>query len=276
MSYYLEENQRLYLKYERTDHGGLDGYKKALSEYKIIDLPFVEIPITTRCLRSCSKCSNLIPYLPEHKDYPLDELMIDMDTLSTHFDTIYRLKLHGGEPLMHRDLATIIEYALKLPNVFDIRISTSGMVLPDTNALRAMENKKFILHISSYKDVDAGPLINALESHGIRYYYMRGQRWSDLGDFRLRRERSVKETTRMISTCNGKRCTSLSEGRLFVCSFAAHRAKIISDSNTFSLNIRDIGFRSSSFPAFLDRMHFPECMYCNGIINGSAEVQAGL
>ncbi len=270
---YLKECLRLYEKY----HMGKDvqEYQQKLINREIVDIPFVEMSVTTKCNLKCKHCSNLIPYLPVQQHFPLESNKKHLDQLLKKVHWIYRLKIHGGEPLYYPWLKDFLTYALEKPQIIDVRISTNGSVIPEPLLLKVMQNEKFVLHISSYPFMNdkVKRLLDTLEKNHIRYYYMEGQKWCDLGDYRVERNRSAEKTKRVIAGCNMRKCTSYYNGRIYVCSRAANLAVISGKDDGLQISEKNM---KAELRDFFEQTYFEACKYCDGILPDSPLIPAGI
>lgn len=269
---YLRECARLYTKYHMGND--IDGYLRGLKKEEYVDIPFVEMTVTTRCNLKCKYCSNLIPYLPKQKHFNLIQNIEDLNKLLHAVHLVYRLKIHGGEPLLYPQLNQFLGYALAQPQIIDVRISTNGTVIPNADLLQIMKNPKFVLHISQYPIAEKSvkELIKILQENNIRYFYMEGQEWSDLGDYEVWRERSMEETEAMIQACNMRKCTSYYEGKIYVCSRAANRCAITGQEEGICLGIED---DLQKLWAFFKKPYFKTCQYCDGVLADTGMISAG-
>lgn len=271
---YVEECLRLYKKYRIVNHlcADIKDYEKKIRSGQLVDIPFVEMAVTTVCNLRCKGCSNLIPGQNRKEHFGIDECIANLNRLLQQVNRIYRLKIHGGEPLLYPYLEEFLRYTLEKDKIVNVRISTNGTVIPDRNTLAVMKNPRFVLHISGYSFVKsrAEQLIDILEKENIEYYYMVDQTWSDLGDFYTKRNRSREDTISMIRNCNMRKCTAFFRGKIYPCSFASGRAAITGDM-TDALEIRS----GRDLYDFFGKQHFMSCDFCDGVLEGHNCIAAG-
>ena len=277
MDHYVKECLRLFTKYNCGSVEEKAAYHRELDRWERFDIPFVEMTMTTRCTLRCRYCSNLIPLhsTPEH--FPKEEVLDDLDRLLDRVDWIYRLKLHGGEPLSYPWLDEVLQYALSKPQIKEVRASTNGTLLPDAGLLSVMKDPRFILHISGYAAYreSAEALIDLLDRHQIRWYYMEGQRWQDLGDPWQKRGRSGDELAALAENCNMRKCTAYYHGKIFVCSFAANRYQLSESKDALFVDLHDPNNDAASIRRFFLHRSYPECDWCSGILPDGPEIEAG-
>lgn len=271
---YVEECLRLYKKYSIVDPSCADAkeYEEKIRSGQLVDIPFVEMAVTTVCNLRCKGCSNLIPEQSRKEHFDLDECIANLNRLLQHVNRIYRLKVHGGEPLLYPYLGDFLQYALEKDKIVNVRISTNGTVIPNPDTLAVMKHPKFVLHISGYPFVRsrADELIDILKKENIAYYYMSDQTWSDLGNPYIKRERSTEETISMIRKCNMRKCTAYFRGKIYPCSFASGRAEITGDL-TDAMEIRS----GTDLYDFYAKQHFMSCDFCDGVLEGRNCIAAG-
>lgn len=271
------ECERLYVKYsigEKDSHAWVEEQftKKAVL------IPFVEMVITTFCNLKCKFCSNLIPYYKDSEVTEKETIFRWIDNLSKRAAIVFRLKIHGGEPLTHPDIAEIIDYACSKDNILDVRISTNGTIIPQANTWKAMQNSKFHLHISDYEstcNISTDKLEQLAKQFGVNFFKMKDEPWQDLGGL-YKRERAIKEQKILVEKCNMSGCRSLQEGRLYVCSRSRHgeRQGHYIQREDEALDIIK-GFSFESYLSFYQRYNFTACNYCDGAIKGKNEIAAG-
>lgn len=84
-----------------------------------ICLPQVEFAITTTCNLKCKNCGNYIPYLPRDKQRTISfsDFQIYISNLLANADKLNALLLLGGEPLLHKELPQMLDFALQNPKI---------------------------------------------------------------------------------------------------------------------------------------------------------------
>ena len=280
MAYPIElekECRRLYDKYS-VGTVSADIWIDSMWNEQAMLFPFIEMVITTKCNLKCMFCSNLIPYYQEPCIEKKEDVLEWIDALSQKAKYVFRLKLHGGEPLTHPDIAEIIAYACSKENILDVRLSTNGTVIPNKDALIAMTNPKFRLHISDYEK-SCGIKTDRLESlctqYGINVFKMKDEPWQNLGDVSLR-ARTASEKKKMITECNMSTCRSFQKGILYVCSRAGHGER---QGHFVNNDVDRLNFKSSltfeQYLTFFGNYDFVACSHCDGAIKGKNEIPAG-
>lgn len=89
----------------------------------------IEIHASDHCNLSCSSCSHFAP-LAKPKFCNLSLLKESLNKLSRFEDTIYKIRILGGEPLLNPQICEIFETVHKLcPHVL-LEMSTNGILIP--------------------------------------------------------------------------------------------------------------------------------------------------
>ena len=234
------------------------------------EMPYLEVFVTTHCNLRCKHCSNLIPSLHDKRHIEFTEIKHDIETLLSKIDCLYRIKIHGGEVFLHPQLYDIIDFINWQSKIVSIRITTNGTIIPSDEVLRNISDSKVVVQISDYGLVKSKvpELIAKFNDFGIRYVYLKDQKWFDMGDCR-RREKS------RYDECTIKRCTSLYNGKIYVCS----RAAIMGHNDHITGAGVDINLDKKKFRREIRSLYSgkkcEECFYCDGDTHFACEVPAG-
>lgn len=223
------------------------------------ELPYIEMFITTKCNLHCKYCSNLIPYCQSQKNFNAISVKETLSKLLSNVDRIYRLKLHGGEVMLHPELSDIIKFAGKQKKIFSLSITTNGTIIPNEELLKTIKEARCIVQISEYnlKNNKIPQLINLLKKFGIQYRYLSELAWRDMGNFDMR-ERNMR------ADCSISRCVSLYDKKIFICSRAAMmRDQGIADSKFVEIFQSRKQFQKNII-AYYNDMTINACNYCNG------------
>ena len=233
------------------------------------EMPYIEFFITTKCNLRCKNCSNLIPSLESPSSVAFEDFTNTLNSLLAKTDRLYRLKLHGGEVFLHPQLSEIIDFADKQPKIKSIRLTTNGTIIPRQTVLDAIKNSKAVVQISDYNlsNTKAAEFINVLKANNIPFAYLKSQVWKDMGDF-------AKRTTNRFHQCAMRRCTSILDGKVYVCSRAAIMTKlgIISDCG-IPLTRNKTEFQNSIIDLYSNENI--ACLYCDGDSNFAQQIIAG-
>ena len=234
------------------------------------EVPYLELFITTRCNLKCKHCSNLIPSLEQKCNFDAADVIHTVDLLLSKIDCLYRLKIHGGEVFLHPQLREITNYLKTEKKIKSIRLTTNGTVIPSDEVLNSIANSNIVVQISDY-DLDnskVAQLIDKLKSFGISYAYLKEHTWSNMGEFEARENGRFDE-------CTIKRCTSVFEGKVYVCSRAAIMAKqgIIEDEGV-PLSLDRRALRKGIKKIYKGKLSVA-CRHCDGDTRFAEVIKAG-
>ena len=169
----------------------------------LIDLERTTFKITTRCTLKCKLCQAFIPYYKEHTDISLDDAKLIVQDYFSIIDSVKNFSITGGEPLMHKDLASILKVIFKYTDQIKqtICIITNGTLVMKEDVLDILStNKKTRVVISDYGTIlspRVAFLVNALEARNIQYRIdsYQGNSRDKYGGWIDYRDHSLKHTT---------------------------------------------------------------------------------
>jgi hypothetical protein len=115
------------------------------------DLAYLETHLTEHCNLNCKGCSHLCPLAPPWFA-DLRQHETDMRRLSQLFNNITKIRLMGGEPLLHPDAASFITVTRAVFPEARIHFVTNGMLLPKAPAgfWEACRNTNTTIDLSLY------------------------------------------------------------------------------------------------------------------------------
>jgi hypothetical protein len=131
------------------------------------------LAITERCTLKCKLCFAYIPYHDNPQDMTISEISTVLERYFSIVSSVDSFCITGGEPLLHRDLLTILEmlsrYSGQINKTMDL--ITNGTLEIKSKVLRFLQNKKNIARviISDYGKYSpkAKTLAGKLSSLGI-------------------------------------------------------------------------------------------------------------
>lgn len=190
---------------------------------KDIYFKYLEVPITTKCSLNCKECNNLIQYYQNPQNYEIKKVINDIKRICSVSKQIKKLRILGGEPLVHPELSVILEELKKIDKIKHIEIVTNGTLLFNNKCMSLLKSPKFSVDISNYGEHSRmyTELIRQLDRRNIRYYTQGKQKdWKAISSCRCR-ERSTKELQEIFSVCT-EDCHSLLDGELHICARSSH------------------------------------------------------
>jgi organic radical activating enzyme len=241
--------------------------------------------ITTRCTLKCRLCGEYCPYIKNPVDMSVDKFNRAIDNYFKIVDFVGDFCLSGGEPLMHRELAAILEKSYEYKDRINrIFIITNATLLFSEKSLDIMKKdpKKFFVNISHYGEHSkkADELSHQIEEIGVPYRvlnYADGDLyhdgWVDYRDH-TKKHNDIEEIMKQAKDCTfiGKGYGySVQDGKLFRCARGWRRMEIgiIPDNPKEYVDLISDDFEPSEKRKGLEEMatltYLSSCAYCNGL-----------
>ncbi len=157
-----------------------------------LEVPFVGVMTTTRCVHRCKDCLVSAPYI-KPLDFGEDALLGDIDIFLRSVGYLYVLGLGGGELFLHKQLPDLLERLLCYERIGSIQMATTGAVPPSDKLLQVMDDPRICISISSYGDAlsavanrHTDRFIVLLKERNKPFRHNRSIIWYDFGDAGLR------------------------------------------------------------------------------------------
>lgn len=228
----------------------------------------LDIMITTKCSMKCKSCANLMQYYVDAKN--TDEGILSyVKTLSENVDAISEFRVIGGEPLMNKHWAKIVNGVIEQDNKREVFIYTNGTIAPKDDDLKSFEGKEVNFYITNYgklsKNVDR--MVESLEKHGIAYMNKPADYWVDCATIR-EHKRPPKDNKIVFEECCAKHFYTLLNGKLYTCPFIANAANLkaipLTNSDFVDLTDTNQDLRGKISKLVNMRNFFPACDFCVG------------
>ena len=135
--------------------------RRALDNLGRPKLNYVETHLADHCNLNCKGCYHYAP-IAETRFADIREHEKDMRRLKQLFHEVRKIRLLGGEPLLHPDLVSFIEATRRIFPQSDIRIATNGILLPkaDPHFWKACRDAGATIDLTVYPPVE--PHLGAL------------------------------------------------------------------------------------------------------------------
>ena len=190
---------------------------------KELNISYIEVVLTTFCTLNCKGCSALMPFYNKRKNYDLDVIIKSLDTLTESVNSVQKLRLLGGEPLLYPNIEELIKYTSKNDKIKNVIIVTNGTLLLSDELIELLKDNKFGVYISDYGEISIkkDELVNQLKSNNIRCELKNEKsKWRDYGDLECR-NRTKRKLKKQFSKCEIN-CSSIFDGKLFYCPRNSH------------------------------------------------------
>ncbi|AJC89927.1 radical SAM protein [Campylobacter subantarcticus] len=256
-------------------------FEKRVLEGKV-DIPYLELVLTTRCTLRCESCNNLMQYFSPSNQYTctLEGIIESLELLLSKVDSIARVRIIGGEPLLFKDLPQLIEYLDSQKKILTFDILTNATIDFKNELIKKIKFSKKARKIS-ISDYTKSPnlkvplrqesILKKLKENNIAFSYNTTDHWYDI-DKIYKRGRSKEDIIKNYYNCQMP-CVSLMtseglenkqlapKGAIFVCpiSSSLSRLKGLEEFDGDFLNLEDAKER---FFEFYSQNFYKSCDYC--------------
>lgn len=236
---------------------------------KNIYFRYLEVPITTRCTLNCRECNNLIQFYQKPTNIDAVQVIRDIKRICSVSKCIRMLRILGGEPLVHPQLAYILAELDQIEEIEEVQIVTNGTLLFNKECLKYLQHSKFSVDISNYGTYSSKyrDLVYQLKRKGVRYCTQKEKKpWKALSNCACR-DRSADEQIKIFSMCR-EDCHSLLNGELHVCARSAHGTDLglIEKRSEDYVSIRDVSGKKQlkkELYTLLNKKYVIACNYCD-------------
>ena len=228
----------------------------------------IDVMITTKCSMNCESCANLMQYYTDAKSE--DEKIFDsLEILSKNVDYVGEFRVIGGEPLMNKNWANIVNGIVERDSSRKVFVYTNGTIAPKDEHLKSFKGKNVNFYITDYGSIskNINKLEESLKQHGVGYMRKPADNWVDCSNVK-QHKRSVSRLKQVFKECCAKQLYTLLNGKLYTCPFIANASnlKAIPDNKADYVdllsgedNLRDKLRRLIKMENF-----FPACDFCDG------------
>ncbi len=193
-----------------------------------LNLKCIDVVATERCSMKCKDCSNLMQYYEKPQNSNMPTLFDTLDTFMNCVDHLYEFRVLGGDPFMNKDLNKIVKKLVMYDNAENTVIYTNATILPKGENLECLKNEKITIEITNY-----GPelsrkhdeLVKILKENKIKYRSRPPGDWNNCGTLKYY-ERTEEELQRVFDNCCMSDVTTMMDGILYRCPFAAHATNL--------------------------------------------------
>lgn len=178
-----------------------------------VDMPYFELVLTTKCSLRCESCNNLMQYFTNKTAYTctIEGITATLEKLFSHIDSVYWVRIIGGEPLLFKDIDKVVSLLDSTHKVKSFDIVTNGTIVPKESLLQALaKSDKSFVSISDYTispnlttPLKIDELSSALTRYHIPHYCLwqeQGAQWRSPGKI-YKRNRSVQGIIHNFRSC---------------------------------------------------------------------------
>lgn len=185
---------------------------------------------STICNLNCENCLNFNPYAKQFYVREWDQLIKDVDMFFSCVDYIMLFHVSGGEPMLYKHTADLIEYIDKKygEKIGTLRTVTNGTVVPKDDVLEKLSKCNIEVTVDDYREAVPrfndrfDQLLAKLDEYHIKHYVNKVDSWIDLApDKTDYSEFSDEQLIDHRDSCN-QSWEELRDGKIYSCNYAAY------------------------------------------------------
>ena len=247
-------------------------YKKSHAAYFDEEKTYMrslDVMVTTKCSLKCESCSNLMQYYVDPKNVGNEQILSALDVINKNVDDIAEFRVIGGEPLVNKEWADIVNGIVEKNPESQVFIYTNATIAPKEEQLETFHGKKVNFIVTTYGKLSRNldKLTERLTNHGIAFAAKPAENWLDCSSIK-HHKRTASENEEVFKQCCVKYVYTLLHGKLYRCPFIANadNLKAIPDNPA---NYVDLFSKTHSIKQQVQRMvkvrkFFPACDFCDG------------
>ena len=185
-------------------------------------MQYFEVHVTDHCNLNCKGCAHYCPLVTKPVFHDIDKFSADFRELSSKL-TVERIRLLGGEPLLHPDVNRFIAIARRYFPYSEIHLVTNGILLPTMKKgfWETLQGNEVFLDISQYPPLkDKQELYKQLAAENnvkLSSGILTNKFWCSLNS---KGDSDANESYRQCLSM--KNCPNLRNGRMMVCPEACY------------------------------------------------------
>lgn len=238
--------------------------------------------ITQRCTLNCEYCIAFVPHISKPIDYPIDDILADVDVAMEWVDEVSVLGLVGGDAMMHKDFLKILEYIgdkYYPSRIKHFDIYSNAVIPIDETTIKIFKRFDVFYRFTDYSLSTSKQRINEIEeqllSNNIRCDHAYFSEWFDCG-YPQESNGIVDDNAlaAFFDSCDRKECHMVKDKHLFSCGACINADIIdyckIEESDYFDLSCFDNNRKSEFIEYYLgysEKGYMAYCKKCNGGAN---------
>ena len=242
-------------------------YEKNTERLYMFSLDWV---ITTRCSLRCKECSNLMQYYKKPENLPTEMLQEELSKILDIVDGILDIRVIGGEPFMHPEIAEIMEPYLDHPKIYNFSIYTNASILPKESMIKLLKHPKVKCEITNYgKLVKNFPeFVELMQREHIRHRIAELDRWHELGGL-WDRKSDAETLHKTFENCHCNDLITLLAGKIYRCPYSAN-GRMLEAIPFMEEDMVDLNSGSKEYLKYklkyllFEKKFYYACGYCSG------------
>lgn len=185
---------------------------------------------STACNLNCRHCLNFNPFAKQFYVREWEALKKDVDLFFSCVDRIMLFHVSGGEPMVYKHTADLIEYIDRNygARIDTLRTVTNGTIVPKDEMLEKLSECNVEITVDDYRE--AVPrfndrfeeLVRKLEEYHIKYYINKADNWIDLAPDKTDYSGWTDEQLEKHRSECSQSWQELRDGKLYSCNYAAY------------------------------------------------------
>lgn len=185
---------------------------------------------STICNLKCRHCLNFNPFAKKFYSREWDALKRDVDLFFACVDYVMLFHVSGGEPMLYKHTADLIDYIDKNygDKIGTLRTVTNGTVVPSDEILQKLSKCNVEVTVDDYRQAvpkyneQFDLLLQKFEKYQIKYYFNKVDSWIDLAPEKTDYSGMTEEQLICHRDECGQTWQELRDGKLYSCNYAAY------------------------------------------------------
>ncbi len=241
-----------------------------------IVLPVLSFQLISKCNLKCKNCAFYSPYLKNEIYHTYDQFVEMTNKALTIVDQVQIFGLCGGEVLLHKELAKMIEFLLKQPKIRNISIVSNGTIIPNEDILKQMRGaKRCYLQISgeNHHRSKLNEIKELCNKNDVAYVVYNDREWRDFSDL-SNRNFSEEQLEKGFKRCDYA-CFELFNNKIYYCCFAAINDYLnklkVDESECLNLE-EETSVLREKLKNILNMKYISSCRFCENIADNFKKV----
>lgn len=235
-------------------------------------IPQFHISVTHRCNLKCRDCCQMMQYYPpgDAKDCDLEATFHAIDVIMKAVDWIALLPLLGGEPLVYKQLAEILDYlGLRYRDKIGVlQIITNGTIVPNDALIASLRKNDGEIYISDYgkHSCNVKKIKEVAKENNIRCYAPQIEHWVIANKIVDGATRDSADTQSSFDRCTERTWRTIWGNKLFGCVVLPNLYELhaVPDMSENYLDLSK-GASPDEIRKFIESISaLPACRYCLG------------
>lgn len=201
-----------------------------LYKYNKVYFSSISFLPSTACNLNCKNCLNFNPFAKQFYVREWEDLKKDVDLFFSCVDRIMLFHVSGGEPMVYKHTADLIEYIDRSygDRIDTLRTVTNGTIVPKDEVLEKLSKCNVEVTVDDYRDAVPrfndrfDELVRKLEEYHIKYYINKADSWIDLAPDKTDYSGWTDEQLEKHRSECSQSWQELRDGKLYSCNYAAY------------------------------------------------------